>query len=42
MIINIALCDDEQESLDILKKELEKAAEKLNIKISTSACFCQE
>ena len=37
MIINIALCDDEQESLDILKKELEKAAEKLNIKISTSA-----
>lgn len=25
MIINIALCDDEQESLDILKKELEKA-----------------
>lgn len=37
MIINIALCDDEQESLDILKKELDKAAEKLNIKISTSA-----
>lgn len=37
MIINIALCDDEQESLDILKKELDKEAEKLNIKISTSA-----
>ena len=29
MTINIALCDDEQESLDILKKELDKAAEKL-------------
>lgn len=36
MIINIALCDDEQESLDILKKELDKAAEKSSTIILTS------
>lgn len=35
MRINIALCDDEQESLDAIQEELYKAAEKLNIKIET-------
>jgi DNA-binding LytR/AlgR family response regulator len=35
MIINIAVCDDEQESLNMIQKELYKATEKLNITIET-------
>lgn len=35
MIINIAVCDDEQESLEMIQKELYKAAEKLKITIET-------
>lgn len=35
MTINIAVCDDEQESLDMIRKELCKAAERLNITIET-------
>lgn len=35
MIINIAVCDDEQESLDWILKELHKAANKLNVTIET-------
>lgn len=33
MIINIVVCDDEQESLDMIQKELYKAAKSLNITI---------
>ncbi len=35
MTISIAVCDDEQESLDMIRKELCKAAERLNITIET-------
>lgn len=35
MPINIALCDDEPESLTIIQAELYKSAEKLNIEIET-------
>lgn len=35
MRINIALCDDESESLNIIRRELYKSAEKLNIEIET-------
>ena len=35
MIINIAVCDDKQESLDLILKELYKAADTLNITIET-------
>lgn len=35
MTISIAVCDDEQESLDMIRKELYKAAERLNITIET-------
>lgn len=35
MIINIAVCDDKQESLEMIQKELYEAAELLNIAIET-------
>ena len=35
MIINIAICDDEQESLDWILKELYKSANNLNVTIET-------
>lgn len=35
MMVNIAVCDDKQESLDIIQKELVKAANNLNITIET-------
>lgn len=35
MQINIAICDDEQKSLDTIEEKLYKASEKLNIKIET-------
>lgn len=35
MIVNIAVCDDKQASLDIIQKELVKAANNLNITIET-------
>ena len=35
MQINIAICDDEQNSLEIIQKELYKASENLNITIET-------
>ena len=35
MPINIAICDDEPESLTIIQRELYKSAEKLNIEIET-------
>lgn len=37
MRINIAICDDEQESLHIIQKELYNAADKLKIEIETYA-----
>ena len=33
MIVNIVVCDDKQESLDMIKTELYKSAEKLSITI---------
>ena len=35
MRINIAVCDDEDESLHMIQKELYHAADKLNIEIET-------
>ena len=37
MRINIAICDDEQESLHMIQKELYNAANKLKIEIETYA-----
>lgn len=35
MIVNIAVCDDKQEFLDIIQEALVKAANNLNITIET-------